>query len=126
GEQAEGQQADRESSAAARVVKLEAQPGRPIARDGVEIKTVRPRFTTLTRITTTTPDKNPIARVTFGRDGKVMDARLVRGVGRSDIDGPLLDALYRWTAEGERFKALPVRADGSVVTYEFTINFGGR
>ncbi|MCX5690087.1 MAG: hypothetical protein NTV94_09965, partial [Planctomycetota bacterium] len=62
--------------------------------------------------------RNPVVRVTFGRSGKVIKADFIDGqtTGWPDVDGPLKDALYRWTASGEELKKLPPppppRADG--------------
>ncbi len=72
----------------------------------MRITTVRPEWSITTRLMTA--PKNPVVRIVFGKDGKVKKAGFVRGqsTGYEEVDGPLLDALYRWTAKGESLDKL--------------------
>ncbi len=84
--------------------------GRPLAGKGLEIKTVRPEWPASVR--NTYRPRNAVVVIRFGADGKVRKAEFLRepdgrkGTGASAVDGPLLDAVYRWTAKGERIDAL--------------------
>ncbi len=97
---------DRESSP----VKLRSnqrvvRPGAVIVGDGIEIKTVQPRFSVVTRVSTL--PHNPLARVTFDhRDGRVIQAELIRSSGYPDVDGPVEASLYLWRASGRRLAEL--------------------
>ncbi len=105
--QAQGEKSDRESDATSIV---DAPPstwrnGKPLARKGVEVKTRRPELPILTRLTTF--PQNPICEIIFGRDGVPVTCRILQSSGYPDIDGPVLDALYRWRAKGSQLDKLP-------------------
>jgi hypothetical protein len=109
----EGELSEREAEAAMRkqAVDLEFDDlGRPLAGKGLEIKTVRPEWPASVR--NTYRPRNAVVVIRFGADGKVRKAEFLRepdgrkGTGASAVDGPLLDAVYRWTAKGERIDAL--------------------
>ena len=112
-----GEKADAESIAAALEEAIDVRPGKVLAARGLKIQTVRPEWSVTTRIMAS--PRNPVVKVTFGRSGKVIKAEFVEGqtTGWPEVDGPLKDALYRWTASGEQLNTLPVpppvRADGS-------------
>lgn len=109
----EGELSEREAEAAMRkqAIDLEFDDlGRPLAGKGLEIKTVRPEWPASVR--NTYRPRNAVVVIRFGADGKVRKAEFLResdgrkGTGASVVDGPLLDAVYRWTARGERIDAL--------------------
>ncbi|MDX2118899.1 MAG: hypothetical protein SFY96_12020 [Planctomycetota bacterium] len=102
-----GNKSDRESDAASKKGPLEVRPGKPAAGQGLEIQTVRPQWSITTRLTAV--PRNPMVRIVFGPDGKVKTAGFLTGqdTGSPDIDGPLLDAIYRWTAKGKAIDELP-------------------
>ncbi|MEQ9460490.1 MAG: hypothetical protein RIG82_06020 [Phycisphaeraceae bacterium] len=77
---------------------LEVQPGKVLAREGLIIDTVVPRYTIAAR--TTLPQRNPIVRITFGLDGKPTEVHWVRTSGLPIHDGPIERALYLWRAKG--------------------------
>ena len=116
-----GEVSDRESDAAAVRSAVNVDPGRPAATKGLKINTVRPEWSTTTRIVAL--PKNPVVRVRFNRAGKVVDANFVDryDTGWPDVDGPLLDAIYRWKAEGERLRELPENDPEAVITVTFRI-----
>ena len=80
--------------------------GRVTARDGLEVLPARPRFSHTVRFTTL--PRNPMVRVTFNRAGRVTKAEFVRGrsTGYPEVDGPLLTAMYRWTARGAKLREI--------------------
>lgn len=90
---------------------LEVRPGQPAAAEGLQINTVRPRWRYTTLLTAS--PRNPTVLITFGRDGRVKRAEFaVRGgkvlhSGERDVDEPLLNAIYQWTAAGKAIEALP-------------------
>lgn len=96
--------ADLESSA----TKLESRvnkviPGRVMVGQGIEIKTVLPRLSTVTWLTTA--PNNPVARLVFDhRDGHVIDAKLVKSSGYHAVDSQVVASLYRWRAVGKQLK----------------------
>lgn len=100
----------READASSKVQSLTYRPGRPVAGEGLEIATVRPRFSVTIQVIAR--PRNPVVRIEFGRDGKVRRAEFVRKKGRLlntgsvHIDGPLMDAIYRWTAKGVALEPL--------------------
>ncbi len=77
---------------------------RPISGKGLEIKTVRPEWPVLVRQSYN--PRNPVVVIRFGPDGKVKKAEFLRerdgskGSGYEPVDGPIVDAVYRWTARG--------------------------
>lgn len=78
---------------------IDIRPGRPAASQGLDIITRRPNFTRLTRVVAY-PD-NPLLKVTFSRAGQVVNVVLVESSGASDIDDPVINAVYQWTARGK-------------------------
>ena len=115
-----GEQSDREADAASREEAIEVRLGRPAAAKGLEIVTRRPEFSRVTRLTVY-PPINPRLRVTFGRDGRVTTAKFVDPTGLAEVDSPVLNAVYRWTARGEALSKLPVENPQAGVTITVTI-----
>jgi hypothetical protein len=111
---APGLVSDAESVAAAIREAIDVKPGKVLAAKGLRIQTVRPEWAVTTRLMAR--PKNPVVKVTFGRNGRVLRAEFVdgQGTGWSDVDGPLKDALYRWTAKGATLDQIPASpgADG--------------
>jgi hypothetical protein len=106
-------QSESESIAVSIQETLEVRPGKPAAVEGLEITTVRPRWNVGTRLTAN--PRNPVVKIVFGRDGAVRDAAFNGGgTGFSSVDEPLLDAIYSWTAKGEKLDALPDREEASI------------
>ncbi|MCW5777365.1 MAG: hypothetical protein KIS87_13085 [Phycisphaeraceae bacterium] len=121
----------KESPATSTRPPVEVSPGQPVAAEGLDIETVRPRWTLVTRMTAL--PRNPVVRVTFGRDGRVARAEFVpgRNTGYADVDGPLLDAVYRWRARGRALDELPAGVGGAEgeaagITLEFRLVLGTR
>ncbi len=106
---------DRESTAVTRIAEsVNVRPGGVVTGRGIEIKTVAPRFSTIARLTAVA--RNPSAVVTFDRSGTAVKVELTRSSGSDNIDGPILAALYQWTAHGERIERLE-----GVLEVEFNI-----
>lgn len=97
---------DRESSPVRiRVGADTVVPGGVLVGDGIEIATVRPRFSMVARVSAA-PD-NPVAKLVFDhRDGRVVEAILVRSSGYPNVDGPVVASLYKWRARGEKLAQL--------------------
>lgn len=112
-----GEASDRESDASSRVPDFSVKPGKVMAGVGIQVKTVRPRWSTTTRLTVS--PKNPVIEVMFGSDGRVAKARFLKGrkTGYKEVDGPLLDSVYRWTATGKKLE----EATGPDGTVSFVI-----
>ncbi len=92
-----------------------------LAARGLEVRTRSPSFSHTTRFSL--PGTRPLVRVAFGRDGKVKEAAFAPGrkTGRDDIDQPLLDAIYQWTASGKPLKELPQHDPKARVELTFSI-----
>lgn len=82
------------------------KPNAPVAGKGLEIITVRPRYSSTIRMSAV--PKNPIVLIYFGKDGKVAkaeflrDRRYVYSSGVTGVDEPLLNAIYQWKAKGKQ------------------------
>jgi len=97
---------DRESAPSSTDDPIEFSPGRPVAAEGLEIKTrVPPRHSIVTRLTALA--RRPVFELSFARDGSVTWVRTVRSSGDPDVDQPWINALYKWKASGEALEALP-------------------
>lgn len=93
---------ERESDPVTRIETQTVRPGSVIARKGLRINTVGPRYSAIAR--RTSAPANPTAIVSFDRTGKVVNVKLVRSTGYDNVDGPLITAMYKWTAEGPLLK----------------------
>ena len=116
---------DRESPATSTVTFDEIKIGKPIAREGLELKPRAPQFTTLTLLTAA--PRNPLVRFTFGRDGIprlsgtgfVLDAQgRPRNTGDSRVDSAVEASLFRWRASGPPLEALK---DDETITIELRL-----
>jgi hypothetical protein len=112
---------EKEAGATSREQPIDWAPGRPAAAEGLDITTVDPRWTIATRLSAL--PRNPVVRLDFGKDGRVRKAEFLPELdtGYRDVDGPLLDALYRWTAKGEALAKLPPGEPEAVVSLKFRI-----
>ena len=113
-----GLESDKEAAATALKQAVSVEPGKTVAAQGLDIKTRRPKWHITTRLLG--QPRNPVVQVTFGRDGRVRHAAFLKAdkrtlnTGDPDIDAPLIDAMYRWTASGEPLAKLPAGADAGV------------
>lgn len=94
-----GEQSPKEADASSTTPTIEIRPGRPAAAQGLDITTKRPNFTRLTRATAY--PQNPLLKVTFNRSGIVSKVVLAESSGIQDVDGPVINAVYQWTAKGK-------------------------
>ena len=78
--------------------------GKPLARKGIELKPVRPRFTILNRLDGI--GRNPIAELVIGRDGVPQIARILRSTGNPGVDESIRSALFKWRASGAQLEKL--------------------
>jgi len=96
---------DREADPTAPVAVSVVRPGTVRVGPGLEVLTVRPRFSATARVMSV--PRNPEVVLTFDADGTVRVAELRTSTGFDNIDGPLLSSLYAWTATGPRLAAGP-------------------
>ena len=75
--------------------------GGTLVDEGLEVKTALPEHSVIGQFVL---PRNPLVRVTFSSEGRVLDARFVRSTGTDTWDSPVLASLYRWRATGERLK----------------------
>ena len=106
---------EKESDATSRQRIAEWEPGKPPAVEGLDITTVRPRWTVTTRMMSV--PRNPVVRIEFRKNGTVARAAFLerQDTGYADVDGPLLDAIYAWTAKGRALEALAADDPQAVV-----------
>jgi hypothetical protein len=97
--------ADEREADAAAIVPVEAdQLGAPVETRGLKLITVRPKFSSFTRATVRpTP---PRITIHFDHRGVATKVVLDRSSGSSDVDQPVINAAYRWRAEGAAIDAL--------------------
>ncbi len=101
---AAGEQDDRESDATSVVQTPRKELGRPVSAQGLRIRTVKPSFSHYASIMSSPRD--PVIRIHFDAQGRVKLVDLLQSSGFPDIDRPVLDAAYRWRAEGKALKSL--------------------
>ncbi len=113
----------KDSLATSTIKPIRVRPGKPAAAEGLDITTVRPKWTYVTRLSALPRD--PVIAVDFAKDGRVLRAAFVVGKSTGDdrVDGPLLDAMYNWTAKGRALDDLP--KDGTI-RMTFAIDLGAR
>ncbi len=75
----------------------------PVAR-GMEVQTFAPRFSVVAQYSI---PMDPELILHFDGTGQAVRVELIRSSGFENVDGPIIAALYRWRASGERIEALP-------------------
>lgn len=113
--------ADRDSDAASVKRSAVFRNGKVEAGEGLDIRTVRPDLSLTSRALQR--PRNPTLEIIFGKDGRAKKVRVLKSSGYpSDVDEPVMTALYNWRAKGKVLDQLPARADASV-SLEITIIF---
>ncbi|MFG0274223.1 MAG: hypothetical protein ACF8QF_04115 [Phycisphaerales bacterium] len=112
-------QNDRDSPARSLEAPVKVEPGKPVAAEGLEIQTVRAKWTHTTLLTSR--PKNPVIRVFFDREGRVAKAVFERSSGAKYVDEPLLNAVYQWRAKGDALADLTPEGEGSMIEVVFEI-----
>jgi ankyrin repeat protein len=74
--------------------------GKPIAIQGLDIRTRRPMIP-ITSWLSYRPKHHPVARLAFDRAGKPTRVSLLVRSQEPDLDDRLIDMLYRWRAKGD-------------------------
>ena len=102
-----GNDADRDAEATSVIDTPPAnwRNGRPLAAEGLEIRTRRLAIPLLTW-NSLRPTATPVAELEFLPNGRPKTARLVESSGDAKLDDYILDALFRWRASGKRLKEL--------------------
>ncbi|MEM9415444.1 MAG: hypothetical protein AAGA29_08215 [Planctomycetota bacterium] len=79
---------------------LRLEEGNVLVGQGVRVNTSRIRRGSTTARLTATP-RDTLVRIVFDNQGQVVEAEILgEGTGYEDWDARLLEALYRWTAQG--------------------------
>lgn len=81
-------------------VEVALQEGRVLVGKGIKVTTKLP-IPPGTGSRTLAVPRNARVRVTFTRDGKVHDAKVIRSTTYADWDQAIESSLYRWSAKGE-------------------------
>jgi hypothetical protein len=101
------------------------RPGHVVAAQGLEIKTVEPRWNIATMATRR--PRNATVLITFWRDGKVKDVRWAKegdrvcDTGYEDVNQPLVAAVYAWTASGKPLEELDPKDPEASLTIMLTV-----
>lgn len=113
-----GDAAEKESDAfsAVDVPPEQWRNGKPLAMKGLEIQPRRPSLPLLTQLTTR--PRHPVVELRFNSRGRVERATLLSSTGFEQVDGPILDSLYRWTARGEVLASL---REGQLAVYRLRL-----
>jgi hypothetical protein len=122
-----GVRSDKESPAAALKRAVKYRPGRPLAVQGLEVRTVEPRFPVAVRLTSS--PRNPVVTIHFNRRGVVTRAeflkddekKIVYSTGTPAMDEPLLTAIYQWRAKGRELESLPTDDPDATVSFVMEI-----
>jgi TonB family protein len=99
-----GEKADKEADATSIKQAVVYRNGRVRAGEGVDIKTVRPEFSSFTVLTAL--PRAPVVEITFTTKGKVKSVRMLQSSGYKDVDEPILNAVWAWSAKGKKLEAL--------------------
>ncbi|MBC7770923.1 MAG: hypothetical protein H7210_00375 [Pyrinomonadaceae bacterium] len=110
---------DKDADASSVVKKAEYRNGKVQAGEGLDIKTLRPEFSKYTKVTAV--PRNPIVEIWFDRTGKVVNVELIQSSGYKDVDQPVQNALWGWTAKGKVLDELPKRNPRAVVKLQLTM-----
>ena len=86
--------------------------GRPLASNGLNVRTQRPVFDDKTTISA--GGTNPIFEIEFDKDGVPQNCVILQSSGTQLIDQPILDCMYRWRASGSQLTNLP---EGKTLKY---------
>lgn len=101
--------------------------GQVLAAEGLEITPKAPQWDFVTRATQRPRD--PVVQIKFGRDGRVKKAWFVRqgdrilNAGAPSVDEPIMHAIYRWRAKGERLTKLSAADEdaGVIITVKISL-----
>jgi hypothetical protein len=113
------EEADKDADAMSVQKAVDYVNGRVKAGQGLDIKTVPPEFSTFIQVTAA--PRNPVVELAFDRRGVVVSVRFLIQSGYSDVDEPIRDALWAWTAKGKEIADLANKPAGSVVKMSFKI-----
>ncbi|MEO1715636.1 MAG: hypothetical protein AAFR76_00875 [Planctomycetota bacterium] len=111
---------ERDAVATASEAQLVYTAGQPLARQGLQIATVRPVFDAATRVLELrAARRQPVVAISFARDGTVSGVEFVGGgTGIRSIDEPIKTAVFRWTARGSDLDELPAGDPDAAVTVQ--------
>ncbi len=127
-----GLRSDKESPASALKRAMKYRPGKPPAVQGLELKTVEPRWPVSVRLTSS--PRNPVVVIHFDRRGVVTRAdflkdekkQIVYSTGESAVDEPLRTAIFQWRAKGEELLRIPADNPDATVSIVMEILLNSR
>ncbi|MGE3107057.1 MAG: hypothetical protein AB7G11_07940 [Phycisphaerales bacterium] len=114
---------DKEADASSTVLTAEYRNGKVLAGEGLDIKTVRPNFSRYTRVTAA--PSNPVVEIWFDRTGVVRNVELKQSSGYRDVDEPVKNAVWAWTARGKVLRELASKRPDGIVKIEITLLLRG-
>lgn len=85
---------------------LQMTPGSVITGPGLEIVASVPQITDVSWLISGRTARNPIAKITFDRTGKVRSVYLKQSTGHVNLDSPIKAAFYRFKARGKRLERI--------------------
>ena len=115
-----GNEADKEALATSIKQALKWKPGKPLAAEGLEIRTVAPKFG---KYTSLTRRLDPVIRVWFNKSGSVHKCEILQSSENGDVDRNCLDALYQWRARGAVLDEMKVSGVPATISVDVRIVF---
>lgn len=127
-----GLRSDKESPASALKRAIKYRPGKPPAVQGLELKTVEPRWPVSVRLTSS--PRNPVVVIHFDRSGIVTRVdflkdekkQIVYSTGEPAVDEPLRTAIFQWRAKGEELLRIPADNPEATVSIVMEILLNAR
>ncbi len=127
-----GLRSDKESPASALKRAMKYRPSKPPAVQGLELKTVEPRWPVSVRLTSS--PRNPVVVIHFDRRGVVTRAdflkdekkQVVYSTGEPAVDEPLRTAIFQWRAKGEELLRIPADNPDATVSIVMEILLNSR
>ena len=114
-----GDKSPKEADASSTTPTIEIRPGHPAAAQGLNISTKRPNFTRYVRVTAW--PLNPLVKLTFNHLGVVTKVVVLESSGVPDVDGPVVNAAYQWSASGKELTELTSGNANAEITLNFRV-----
>ncbi|MCC5828501.1 MAG: hypothetical protein JJU36_03550 [Phycisphaeraceae bacterium] len=82
----------------------DVRPGQVVAEEGIRI--VTQHFDLPLSVLFMNRPRNPVVRIQFNTQGRVIRHEVVRGSGVQELDSAIVSGLYRWRATGEKLREI--------------------
>lgn len=82
----------------------QVRPGQVVSEEGIRI--ITRHFDLPLSILLMNLPRNPVVRIQFNTEGRVIRHELIQSSGVAELDSAVISGLYRWEATGEKLKEL--------------------